>query len=77
MEKVIFEVSRAISPPDVLTEDRGAFKRVDIDIPSHLDFQDDESGLYVSLCSYDTEHNHEMLNQFIGKKVTVTITVSE
>ena len=34
---------------------------------------DEENGIYVRLCSWDENGNHEEFNKFINRKVKITI----
>lgn len=35
--------------------------------------EDKENGIYIKICSWDEKRNHEEFNQFLNRKVRVTI----
>lgn len=68
MEKISHIIEYKLDVAEMEREDSGNFMSFQI----AKDF-DDEYGMYVKICSWDENKSHSELEQFINRKVRVTI----
>ena len=63
------EIVTVLKKDDVGVEDSGAYKEICI--------ESDDACLYFRICSYDEMELHEKFNDFIGKKIKLSIAEIE
>jgi len=57
---------------DVDTEDGGQAKIFSTSLN-----EDEDNGMFVKVCSWDENNNHDEFNKFIGRKIKITIETIE
>ena len=57
---------------DIDTEDGGQAKIFATSLN-----QEEDNGMFVKVCSWDENNNHDEFNKFIGRKIKITIETIE
>jgi hypothetical protein len=68
MKKFKKVIEMTLAPAEVITEDGGCAKIVNV-----VDEPDEEKGIFIRLQSWDESKEHKDFHQLEGKKVRITI----